>query len=387
VGQPSHDGETEPGAGEVGQVQGLGGDGLLGALQGDVAHDESAVLDGDDDARGRLLDVDVHLGGGRAEVRRVVHEFGQRVHDALGGVAGHGQLARGVQPDALVAADAPHRAAQDALHDDGLGPAPPGAGAGQHGDGVRETSRLRGAVVQVEQVAEDFLVGVPVLHLPQVGRHARGQRLYAARRVGARRHRRGAHSLAPVHLVGQGVQYALMGAVGNRRHGGESRLRGGAGAQPLDKDRDDDVREVRCDGPFGVGVGSLLPDDGTQPARHEDAARGEGHGDAQYECGGAAAPGDARAHGLGRRVDGEQAGRPRDEHGDQQGESGARPSLRRSGRLPGYGGRGAVGRAFGRWRGLGGHQSGSLWTGPGREGSEPRQSDQRRTNIGEPSII
>ena len=72
-------------------------DGAFGAAQLHVAHDQAAVLDGDDDAGRHLLDVHVDLGGRRREVRGVVEEFGERVHDALGGVPGDGGLAGGVE--------------------------------------------------------------------------------------------------------------------------------------------------------------------------------------------------------------------------------------------------------------------------------------------------
>ncbi len=77
----------------AGGVLGVRGDGAFGAAQLHVAHDEAAVLDGDDDTRRDLLDVDVDLGGRRREVRGVVEEFGERVHHALGRVPGDGCLA------------------------------------------------------------------------------------------------------------------------------------------------------------------------------------------------------------------------------------------------------------------------------------------------------
>ena len=91
-------------------------------------------------------------------------------------------------PDPLVAADPAHGAAQDGLHGDGPGPAAAGTGSGEDGDGVGEPARLRGAVVEVEQVGEDLLVVVLLLHRAQVGEHAGGQRLHPPGRVGGRGH-------------------------------------------------------------------------------------------------------------------------------------------------------------------------------------------------------
>src|SRR5690606_12320838 len=153
-----------------------------------LPHDEATVLDGDDDPGRHLLHVDVHLGGRRREVGGVVQEFGEGVHDALGGVPGDGGVAGGVDADPLVAADAAHGAAQDRLHTDGPGPAAAGAGAGQDGDGVGGAARLGGAVVEVRQDGEHLLVLVLLLHGTQVREHAGGQRLHPACRVGGGGH-------------------------------------------------------------------------------------------------------------------------------------------------------------------------------------------------------
>ncbi len=108
------------------------------------------------------------------------------MHDALGGVPGDRGVAGRVHAHPLVAGDTSHGAAQNGLHADGPRPTTSGAGAREDGDGVGEPARLRGAVVEVEQVGEDVLVAVPFLHGTQVGQHPGGQRLHPAGRVGHR---------------------------------------------------------------------------------------------------------------------------------------------------------------------------------------------------------
>jgi hypothetical protein len=97
----------------------------------------------------------------------VVHQFGEGVPDAFGGVSGDRDGADRVHPHSPVDADATHRSAQDAFHHDRLGPAPAGACSGQHRDTVRQPARLRGAVVQLQQVTEDTFVAsaLPVSRL------------------------------------------------------------------------------------------------------------------------------------------------------------------------------------------------------------------------------
>ncbi|GDY75988.1 hypothetical protein SAV31267_054730 [Streptomyces avermitilis] len=223
AGQAAHDGEAEPGAGEAAEVGALAGHGAFGAAQLHVAHDQAAVLDGDDDTGRHFLDVHVDLGGRRREVRGVVEEFGECVHHALGGVSGDGGLAGGVDAHALVAADAAHRAAQDRLHDDGACPAAARAGAGEHGHGVGEAARLRGAVVEVQQVGEDLLVGVPLLHAAQVGEHPGGEGLHTARHVAG--HGDGGRTGAGGVTGALGEAGVLLGEPGDV--GGESRDVGG----------------------------------------------------------------------------------------------------------------------------------------------------------------
>ncbi|CAM3862309.1 hypothetical protein STAL104432_30105 [Streptomyces albus] len=359
AGQAADHGEPEPGAGEGGQVALFAGDGLLGAAQRQLAHHQTAVLDGDDDAGRDLLDVDVHLGGGRREVRRVVHQFGQCVHDALGGVPGDGGLARRVQPDPLVAADTAHGAAQDRLHDDRLGPAAARTGTGEHGDGVGDAACLRRPVVQVQQVGQHVLVGVPVLHLPQVGGHAGGQGLHAAGRVGAGGECRGPHALALVHLARQGDQDPALHLVRHRGGLGQRGLRGAAVAQPVDDVGYDHVGEVGVGRvPFRVPCPAVRQR-GAQPAAGQHGAGGHGDRRAQHHTRRATAPGDG---GTGRGAGGVDGAQPRDgddRGADQQGEggTGGGPASRNRPRR-------ARGRL--RWYLGGGHQSGPRGTEPGR---------------------
>lgn len=184
AGKAADDGEAETGAGEARQVGRLARHGAFGAAELDVTHDEPGVLDADDRAGRDLLDVHMDVGGRRREVGRVVEEFGERVHDALGGVTGDGGLAGGVQPDPAVGADTAHRAAQDRLHGNRPRPAAARARAREDGDGVGEAARLGGAVVEVEEVGEDVLVGVTFLHGAEVGEGAGGEGLHPAGHVG-----------------------------------------------------------------------------------------------------------------------------------------------------------------------------------------------------------
>ena len=77
----------------------------------------------------------------------------------------------------------PDSAAQDALHHDGLVPGAAGPAAHEQRQPVGYQAELGGAVVQLQQVAEDFLA-VALLHLPQVGEHADGLGLDPAECVG-----------------------------------------------------------------------------------------------------------------------------------------------------------------------------------------------------------
>ncbi|WP_399139450.1 hypothetical protein Q3A86_18790 [Streptomyces sp. NBUA17] len=151
-----------------------------------------------------LVDVDVDLVDGRREVRRVVHEFGEQVHDALGGEPGDRGLRRAVQPHAVVGRDPAGRAAQDALHHDRLVPRAAGPAAHQECQPVGHQAELRGAVVQVEQVAEDLFT-VPLLHLAQVGEHADGLGLDAAQRLRRGGPRDGGPPLADGEFADEGV--------------------------------------------------------------------------------------------------------------------------------------------------------------------------------------
>lgn len=249
TGQAPHDREAEPGAGQAREVRRGRGDRVPGAAQRDLAHDQAAVLHRDDESGRHLLDVDMDLGGRRREVRGVVQEFGERVHHALRRVPGDGGLAGGVRTHPLVAADTAHRAAQDRLHLDRLGPPAPRTGPGQHGDAVREPSGLRGAVVQVQQVAQDVGVGVPVLHRAQVGQHAGGQRLHPPGGVRARGHGGCPARLAAAQLPGDGGQGAPVGPGQAARRRGERGAGGVARLQPLDQEGQCVVGE-----PVGVGL-------------------------------------------------------------------------------------------------------------------------------------
>ncbi len=312
TGQTAHHREAQPGAGQRQQVEGLGGDGLLGAAQRGLAHDQSAVLDGDHDAGLGLLHVDVRLGGRRREGGGVVHDFGERVHDALGGVPGDRGAAAGVQPHPAVGADAAHGAAQNRFHRDRLGPAAARAGPGEHGDAVRETARLCRAVVELEQVAEDLLA-VPVLHLPQVGEHAGGQRLDPPGGVGAGRHRGGPHPLPPADLLGQNAYDPPVRAVGRLSHVRERGVHGRAPAQH---------GHERGQGVVGQPAGLRLQrgDLVATGPRGPYAVRGHGDRQAQQRGGGPTAPGHRgldRDRGGQRRPETQTAG---DERRDQQDE-------------------------------------------------------------------
>ncbi len=202
--EPPHHGEAEPGALEGRQVGRPPGDRVRRPAHRRFGHLEAAVLDGDDDSGAALLDVDVHLVDGRGEVGRVVHEFGEQVHDALGGEAGDGDVGRAVQPDPLVGGDPADRAAQDALHHDRAVPGAAGTAAHQEGQPVRHQTELRGAVVQLQQVPE-HLFAVTFLHAAQVGEHADGLGLDAAERLGRRGLRGEGAALAQCELPEHGL--------------------------------------------------------------------------------------------------------------------------------------------------------------------------------------
>ncbi len=249
AGQHTDHRETDPGTRrQRGEVQRLGGDGPFGAAQPTVAQAQAAVLDGDDQPGRHLLDVDVHLGRRRGERGRVVQQFGERVHHALGGEPGHRGGARVVQPDPLVGADPAERAAQHRLHRDRPTPTTARAGAGQHRDAVGHPARLGGRVVQPQQVAEDLLV-VPVLHLAQFRVHARGQRLHPAGRGGADRQGGGPQPLAAADLLRHGTQQRTLRVVAVRGQGG---VHGRTAPQSLHEDRQHLVGDPVHGGPLGA---------------------------------------------------------------------------------------------------------------------------------------
>ncbi len=188
----------------------------------------------------------------RGERGGVVHDLGQRMHDALGRMPGDGDLAAVVQPDTAVGADPAHRAAQNALHRDRLVPPPPGPGPGQHGDTVGQPSRLRRRVVQLHQIAEHFLA-VPVLHLAQIREHSGGERLHPACGVGAGGHRRGPHPLTAPDLLGQRPQNPPM----RPGHGA-----GRAAERGVDRGPVPQLDDQRGQGLIGqpLGLGLQVPD-------------------------------------------------------------------------------------------------------------------------------
>ncbi|ESU48441.1 hypothetical protein P376_3571 [Streptomyces sp. HCCB10043] len=165
----------------------------------------------------------MHLVDGRREVGGVVHQFGEQVHDAFGGEAGDGDVRRAVQPDPLIGGDPADRAPQDALHDDRPVPGTAGPAAHQQGQPVRHQAELRGAVVQLQQIAE-HLFAVTFLHAAQIGEHADGLRLDAAERLGGRGLRGEGAALAerelPEHRLDGGAQQRLFREVHLGLHGG-----------------------------------------------------------------------------------------------------------------------------------------------------------------------
>ena len=131
----------------------------------------------------------------------------------------------------------------------------PDRAAGEHRDAVGQPAGLGGGVVQPQQVAEDVLV-VAVLHLAQVGQHAGGQRLDPARGARARGQGGGAPARAAGHRVGEHLEHAPMGALGERRGGADRRADRDAGVEPLDEFGDGLV-----DQPGGVRLGLGEPDE------------------------------------------------------------------------------------------------------------------------------
>lgn len=287
-----------------------------------------------------LLDVHMDLGRRRREVGRVVEEFGERVHDALGGVTGDGGLAGGVQPDPAVGADTAHRAPQDRLHGDRARPAAARARARENGDGVGETARLGGAVVEVEEVGEDVLVGVTFLHGAQVGEGGGGEGLHTAYHVRGDGEEDGAVGLGalgtfgeqgpllggllrrPVPFAGQPFAFAL-GLRGQPRPfpcvlGGDPRpfldeLLGQPTPLPRELLGRPDLLLEQQTGVPGDGVQAVA-----QQSRRHARVRGDRDGERQQQRGHARAAREEHPYGLRCHRD-RGSGGGRGEHGGHQG--------------------------------------------------------------------
>ncbi len=320
AGQVADDRETEPGAGERGQVRRVPGDGLLRPPERRVAHGQAAVLDGDQQSGRHLADVGEHLGAGRTEVAGVVEEFGQDVHHALGRVPGHRDARRhGAQPHPPVAGYPAHRAPQHRLHGDRARPAAAGAGAAEHRDGVGQAAGLRGAVVDVQQVGQDVAVVVALLHLPQFGEGGGGDGLHAPGRVRAGGQGGGPARLAAAqradHVLERpgvlGPDGSHGGLPAGRRELGQHPLRGGAPGGPGDRRRERGVGE-----PDGVRLEFGVPLDGAQLAGAEPG--GESGGEGQQDATAGHGPHE-RVRAVLREREGRRAGeRPARQRTDER---------------------------------------------------------------------
>ncbi len=145
-------------------------------------HAEPAVLDLDRESGRHPLGAQQDLGPRRGELGRVLHEFGQQVHDVGDGVAAYGALDGGHQPDPRVVLDLRDAGTQHLGDADRAAPLAAGDRAAEDGEVLGVAPDTGGQVVEVEQALQQFgvldlgLQLVEVLDLPvDEGLHAAGE--------------------------------------------------------------------------------------------------------------------------------------------------------------------------------------------------------------------